>query len=552
MGRRGPGSKRRVGPGITPPEPHVWPLEGFVRKPPWEHQGLQRWERVVAFVESLPVTSGKFAGTMMVLRPWQRKIIRDIYGDGPRVVRTAIWSMARKNGKTALAAALCLCHLSGPESEPRGQVYSAATEKTQATIIFKEMEAIIKVCSWLEERLNVKVFTKEIDDEINGSTYQAISAEVKSKHGFSSSFFVYDELGQATSRELWDVLSTSGGARNEPLGLAISTQAKDPLQIMSVLIDYGEKVNAGVIEDPTFYAAIWRVPEPKDEDDFDPFDESIWHLANPALGDFRSLEDMRTSARQCLEMPSQEPAFRNLYLNMRESSEGTPWLLSSDWKRCAGAVDLERLVGRPCYGGLDLASTEDLCAFALFWPDDADGGDLALWAWCPGDKLTRRATVDKVPYDTWAKQKLIKPTPGKATNKRTIARDLAELQRRFSPASIAYDRWGIQELNRVLAEDELVLPLEEFGQGYQSMSPAMKATEIMVAGGRLRHGGNPLLTWCVSNVVVTTDPAENMKPDKRKSTDRIDGAVAAIMAIGQHAKAPKVQAYKYSKIVLAG
>ena len=265
--------------------------------PPWERFSLRRWEKVVAFVESLPVTSGALAGTTMKLREWQLKIVEAIYGDGPRKVRTAIWSMGRKNGKTALAAALCLCHLVGPESEARGQVYSAAADKYQAAIIFREMEAIVKACSWLDQRLIMRTHNKEMEDEITGSTYLALSSDVTSKHGFSSSFFVYDELAQAPDRKLWDVLATSGDARAEPLGLAISTQSPDPLHVMSALTDYGEKVVAGVVEDPTFHAAIWRVPEPLDDDAFDPFDESIWHLANPALGDFRSLADMQTPPR---------------------------------------------------------------------------------------------------------------------------------------------------------------------------------------------------------------------------------------------------------------
>ena len=229
---------------------------------------------------------------------------------------------------------MCLCHLIGPEAEPRGQVYSAAADKYQAAIIYREMEAIVKACSWADDRLNMKSFNKEMTDDVTGSEYVALSAEVQSKHGFSASFFVFDELAQAPNRQLWDVLNTSGGARVEPLALAISTQSPDPKHVMSDLTDYGEKVMSGVVDDPTFYAAVWRVPEPENEDAFDPFDESIWHLANPALGDFRSLEEMQTSARQCLEMPSQEPAFRNLFLNMRESSVASPWILPGDWKRC--------------------------------------------------------------------------------------------------------------------------------------------------------------------------------------------------------------------------
>lgn len=547
MGRRGPGAKVRRGPlAETPAEPHRWPFPGLA---PWEYPGMLRWERVVAFCEALPVTAGMLAGTAMRLRPWQREIIRDIYGEtSPRRIKTAVLSMARKNGKTGLAAALCLCHLCGPEAEPRGQIFSAAADKNQAAILFREMEAIILATPWLDERCNVRRFTKDIEDERNGSLYAALSSDAPTKHGMSASFFVFDELAQSPNAELWDVLKTSGGARLEPLRLVISTQSADPLHVMSELLDYGRKVAAGDLPDTSFYSRLWAVPEPEDENDFDPFDEALWPLANPALGDFRSLEDMRSEAMQCRETPSRTPTFRNLYLNMRDRSDAAPWIDLQYWRACGKAnVDPESLRGRKCYGGLDLSATRDLTALGLFFPDDAGGGDVLVTAWCPKDALRRRSDVDRVPYPLWAKSGLITPTPGASVDMRHIALHLAEVKRLYKLETIAYDRWRIEELKRILAEEGIDLPLVEHGVGFKDMSPSMKATEIMIVAGRLRHGRNALLSWAVSNVVVDVDPAENVKPSKRRARERIDPAVAMIMAVGIASRTPEKKVFKFKR-----
>ena len=276
---------------------------------PWEVEGLSRVNRVIAFIESLPITSGVHAGRKFILRPWQKRIIRSIYKTrkGRRVIKTALITTPRKQGKTALAAALALCHLLGPEAEPRGQCYSAAADREQAAIIFREMVAIVYLMPEFSERCHVKALPREIIDNVTGSVYRALSADARKAHGLSPSFAIYDELAQARDRTLFDNLSSGTGARSEPLVIVISTQSPDPHHILSELVDYGQSVLDVTIEDESFHATIYAAPP-----DSDPWSVKTWRKCNPALGDFRSLGEFRQFAAQAKRMPSKENVFRNL------------------------------------------------------------------------------------------------------------------------------------------------------------------------------------------------------------------------------------------------
>ncbi|MBJ7535434.1 terminase large subunit [Rhodomicrobium vannielii ATCC 17100] len=488
---------------------------------------------MIAFIEELPITSGSQHGQRMKLRPWQRQIVETIYGtndQGCRPVRTALITVARKNGKTALAAALALAHLLGPEAEPRGQIYSAAADREQAALIFREMAAIIKAVPWMDIRTNVRTFTRDIEDLVNGSFYKALSSDAPTKHGLSASFVVYDELAQAPNRDLYDVLATSVAARAEPLVIVISTQSPDPNHVMSELVSYGRQVLDGVVSDPTFAATIYTAPL-----DADPWSEATWFAANPALGDFRSLEEMRTSAKQAQRIPAREATFRSLYLNQPVQTDDR-FIALSDWKAAEGAIDAEALKGRPCWGGLDLGSTRDLTAFCLYFPDD--GGAVLPFCWCPAENLDARERDHKIPYALWAKQGFVTPTKGRAVDKRAIALTLAELATTYDIRGIAFDRWQMAELERVLAEEGVKLPLIAYGQGYKDMSPAVAALEGAILDKRLKHSGHPVLTWCMSNVVIDTDPAGNRKITKERAKEQVDLAVALAMACGLHAREP--------------
>ncbi|RDE09344.1 terminase large subunit domain-containing protein [Pelagibacterium lacus] len=340
---------------------------------PWDEPGLTRAERVIAFCEDLPITAGKLAGSQMELREWQREFIRDVYAvddAGNRPVRTAVLSMGRKNGKTQLAAALALCHLLGPEAEPRGEVYSCALTRDQAAKLYAEMAAILQFHPELDDRCNVVRFTKQIEvlsGDGMGSIYTALSADAGSKLGLSPSFVVYDELGSAPNRALFDAMDTASGARDNPLMMVISTQAADDHAVMSELVDYGIRCQDGDIVDPSFHLTLYAAPQ-----DADPWEPDTWLLANPAIGDFRSLEDVQRQAGQARLVPSKEAAFRNLILNQRVSSVSR-FIHKAEWNANGGKPDLARLEGRQCFAGLDLGATRDLTAFVMVFPDEQGG-----------------------------------------------------------------------------------------------------------------------------------------------------------------------------------
>lgn len=491
---------------------------------------------MIAFIETLKVTAGPLAGQNFRLRDWQKAIVHGIYDpvgeDGRRLVRTALLTMARKNGKTALAAALALAHLVGPEAEPRGQVFSAAGDRDQAALIFREMEAMIFADVALSARCNVQRFAKKIEDTQTGSTYQALSSDARKAHGLSPSMIICDELAQWPGRALFDNLVTGTGARREPLLIAISTQSSNPNHIMSELVVYGRQIAEGVIDDPTFAAFIFEVPITAD-----PWDEATWPLANPALGDYRDIDEMRQAASLARRLPAREAAFRNLYLNQPIDPD-TRFVAAADWRGCTGVVDAEALRGRPCWGGLDLSSTRDLTALTLFFPED--GGAVLSWFWVPGDNLLEREERDRVPYRVWRDQGFLEAPAGRAIDRRSISRRLAEIASAYDVLGVAYDRWRIEDLKKILAEEGIDLPLVEFGQGFVSMGPAVDALEVAIIDKRLQHGGHPVLTWNLANCVVETDATGARKISKSRSVERVDGAVALAMAIGLQSRTPQI------------
>jgi phage terminase large subunit-like protein len=488
---------------------------------------------VIAFIESLVITAGKLAGQPFTLRVWQRRIIERIYAtrpDGTRPIRTAVLSFGRKNGKTALAAGLALCHLAGPEAEARGEVYSAANDRFQAGKIFNEMVAMIDAHPHLRGRINVKAFSKELSDERTGSVYAALSSDAGTKMGLSPSCVIYDEFGQSSSRDLYDALDTAMGAREDPLMMVISTQAATETAPLSTLIDYGLQVESGAVEDPSFALFLYAAPV-----EADPWAEETWTLANPALGDFCSLEEVRRQASQARRMPSKEPAFRNLILNQRISGE-RQFVSAREWMACAAIPDAGELHGAECYAGLDLSAVRDLTALVLAFPR-ADGHvDVLPFFWLPGDALAEREDEDKVPYQAWARAGQLLTTPGATIDPAFIAAKIADLAGLYDLRGIAFDRWRIDTLKPQLAERGVTVELSAHGQGFKDMAPAVDQLERMIAERRLRHGAHPVLTMCAANTVATADPANNRKLDKARSRGRIDGMVALAMALGAASK----------------
>lgn len=506
----------------------------------WEAEGLTRAGRVVAFIESLSITSGIFAGRPFKLRPWQIEIVEAIYAvdeNGRRIKRQVLLTIPRKNGKTQLAAALALCHLVGPEAEQRGQVYSAAADRKQAALILKELIAFVRGDEKLMDRIIIREHSKTLEDTVTGSTYEALSSDAKKAHGLNVSFAVMDELAQWPKRDLYDALTTGGAARAEPLFMTISTQSHDKNSVMSELVQYGRRVLSGAVVDETFLPIIYAAP-----DDADPWSPETWAACNPALGDFRSLEEMQSAAEQAKELPAREPSFRLLYLNQPVDASAR-FLNAKDWNACRREIDAG-LFGttmtfskQRCILGLDLSSTTDLTALTAYFPATHD---LLAWFWMPLDNLEEAERRDRVPYRLWHRQGHIEATPGRAIDKTFVVHRLGELTKEYDVQFCAADRWRLDEIKRLMIEAGIKMELVEHGQGWRDMGPAIDAVETLVLRRDLRHYGHPVLDMCVSNAVTVSDPTGARKLVKERSTGRIDGLIAGTMAIGAAVKvAPK-------------
>ena len=495
---------------------------------PWERKGMSRVEKVIAFLEFLPITKGKLTGRKLKLLPSQRAFIEDLYGraESDRV-RLGIFSEPRGNGKTGLIAGLEICHLLGPEAEMRGECYSAGIDRLQAGLIFNEMESIILAEPDFAHRVNVQRFRKQIevlDGHGIGSKYEALSSDARRAHGLSPTFWAYDELAQAKDRVLLDNLQTAMGKRKRSLGVVISTQAADDDHPLSQLIDDGL-----THVDPSIVVHLLTAPA-----DADPFAPETIRAVNPAFGKFLDEADVLAEAERARRMPSFESAFRNLRLNQRIAPHARDQLLTpAVW--ALGDPPIDEAIfrdGRPVFGGLDLSSTVDLTALVLAAEDDAGNVHLLPRAWTPGDTLAERALNDRAPYDAWVRGGQLTAVPGKAIDYDWVATALGEAGEQMNLRQVNYDRWAIKQFKQTLDRLGISVPLEPMGQGFQDMSPAVKAFQLLAVNGRIRHGNHPLLRWCFSNAVVVRDAADNCKLDKSKAYGRIDVAVAAVMAVG--------------------
>ena len=495
-----------------------------------------RARRAVEFIQKLKHTKGEYAGHNFILQDWQRdKIIRPLFGtvnpDGTRQYRTCYVELPRKNGKTTIASAIAL-YLLYADSEAGCEIYSAANDRQQAALVFNEAAAMVR------QEHNLFNISKIIDSQKRivyhrfNSFYCAISAEAYTKWGINAHGIIYDELHAAPDRDLWDTLTTSTGSRRQPLTLVITTAGFDRNSICWEQHNYALKVQNGIIEDPTFLPVIFSAPE-----DADWKDEKVWKSSNPALGTFRNIDEMRTLCKKAQETAALEMTFRRLYLNQWVNSVER-WLPMDAWDACNIQVDLKSLQGRTCYAGLDLSSTTDLTALALVFAADDGTCDVLTYFWIPGDTAIQKERKDRVPYRTWAKKGLITLTEGNVIDYKYIKHTLEKLREKYDIAEIAFDRWGATKLSQDLIDAGfLMVP---FGQGFASMSAPTKELMNLVLSKKIRHGGHPVLRWNCDNLVVRTDPAGNIKPDKEKSTQKIDGMVALTMAIDRASRHSKL------------
>lgn len=508
-----------------------------------------RGEKMIRFIESLKIPEGMHTGQSFTLRPFQKHILREVYNPideyGHRVVRKAIYSVGKKNGKTPLIAGVGLGHTCGPESKQNEQLYSAAFQKDQSGITYRYMRQMIEMDEELERELVVKASIKEIECPRNGAAFKALSSEKKGKHGIGPALLIFDELAQfGVDREFFDILVQGRGAHVEALLWIISTQAANDAALLSQEIDYGLKVMRGEVDDPTVKCFLYTTPI-----EISLMDEEAWKLSNPALGDFLSLADMQEAARTAVAMPSAEAGFRNLRLNQRVDA-ASPFIPQNTWKANGGEIDQDLFATAKVWGGLDLSGKNDLSALIYTAEDEGANWHVRPYFWTPGDSLRERGDRDKVPYQLWASQGHLEAVPGKVIDYAHVALAIQRHMAVMDIQGIKFDRWRIADLQRELQEigveawiegqDQPIpggLKLIQHGQGFKDMSPAVEIVEDLLASERIRHGMHPVLTMCAANTRVQADPAGGRKFDKLKSTGRIDGIVAMSMALNGAATA---------------
>jgi phage terminase large subunit-like protein len=493
---------------------------------PWNAKGLSRSKRVERFLEYLPITKGKLEGTKMRLLANQREFVRTLYGPDADKIKLAVLSEPRGNGKTGLIAGLMLCHLIGPESEPRGACYSAAIDRGQAALIFSEMTAIIdRVPEW-RVMINIKRFHRTMEVRFGpakGSTFEALSSDARQAHGLAPSVWCYDELAQAKNRVLLDNLTTGMGKRERSLGIILSTQAANDDHPLSELIDAG----LNKIDDSIF---VQLTSAPKDAD---PFSEETIRSVNPAFGKFLDAKTVLDEAKRAKRIPAFESAFRNTRLNQRIALESSEQFLTADiWALGDKPIDESLFFdGRPIYGGIDLSARVDLTAMVLACSDDQGCVHLMPFGWTPGDTLEKRALRDRTPYDSWVRDGLLFAPPGNSIDFEHVAADIARLTQGMNLLAVAYDAWRFDNFQKELLKAGVQLPVIAFKQGFPAMSPAVEVFEALAVDGKLRHGGHKVLRSCILSTRLVRDSWANRRPDKKDYFNRIDLAVAAIMAV---------------------
>lgn len=477
------------------------------------------------------VPEGARVGEPIRLREWQRADLVRIY-DNPHGTRQAIISFGKKNGKTSLAACLLLLHLCGPEAIPNTQLPSTAQSIEQAGVLFRLAAKIVRLHPDLTKAVIVRDTLKQLFCPELGTLYRALSADATTAHGLSPVFCVHDELGQVRGprSELYTAIENAMGAHDAPMSIIISTQAPTDGDLLSMLID-----DALAAHDPSIVVSLYTA-----DPALDPFSEEAMRAANPALGDFLNIKEIRKQAETARRMPAQEALYRNYNLNQRVAPEGH-FISPAVWALNGGVPDIAAFERCPVFVGADLSATQDLTAIVAVAVDD-DVHHVRAWFFLPEQGLAERAARDRVPYDLWAEQGYLITIPGTVIDEDVVARTVAPELAEMDVQAFAYDRWQFESLRKAFARIGYMPPfLEDFGQGFKTMTPALKATETVLLDGRARHGNHPVLTMCASNVRVVIDDAGNRKLTKRRSTGKIDGLVGFAMAegaIAAHAEAP--------------
>ncbi|NQH95723.1 terminase large subunit [Streptococcus suis] len=496
---------------------------------PTSHYDEAKADRAVTFINNLSHTKGKWAGKRFDLLPWQEQIVRDLFGivkeDGNRQFLTAYIEIPKKNGKSELAAAIAL-YLLYADNEASAEVYGAACDRNQASIVFDVAKQMVQMSRPLEKRSKIMGATKRIVNYSNAGFYQVLSAETGTKHGLNVSGLVFDEIHAQPNRHLYDVLTKgSGDAREQPLFFIITTAGTDRNSICYELHTKALDILNGRKKDTSFYPVVYGL---SDEDDWN--DEANWRRANPSLGHTIGIDRVREAYQQALDNPAEENVFKQLRLNMWTSSS-VAWIPEHVYAKGNHPIQYDSLKGRSCYAGLDLSSTSDITAFVLVFPPRFEEENYIVlpFFWLPEDTLELRCRRDHVLYDVWERQGYIKTTEGNVVHYGFIEKFIEDLSEIYHIKEIAYDRWNATQMVQNL--EGMGLTMVPFGQGYKDMSPPSKELYKLMMEGKIQHGGHPVLKWMGQNVVMRQDPAGNIKPDKEKSVEKIDGIVALIMGL---------------------
>lgn len=489
----------------------------------------EKADHAVDFINCLKHTKGRWRGVPFELLPWQDRIIRDVFGtlkeNGYRQYNTAYVEIPKKNGKSELAAGVALYMTCG-DGEWGAEVYGCASDRQQASIVFDVAVDMVDQCPALKKRIKPVMSVKRLVYKPTNSFYQVLSAEAYTKHGLNVHAVIFDELHAQPNRELFDVMTKgSGDARTQPLFFLITTAGTDRNSVCFEQHQKAEDIILGRKIDLTFYPVIYGA-----SDDADWSSEKVWYQANPSLGHTIDIEKVRNAYLSAKDNPAEENIFRQLRLN-QWVKQSTRWMQMEKWDNCAFPVDERELIDRECYGGLDLSSSIDITAFVLVFPprDDAEKYIILPYFWIPEENMNLRVRRDHVPYDVWEKQGCLMTTEGNVIHYGFIENFIDNLGKKFHIREIAFDRWGAVQMVQNL--EGLGFTVVPFGQGFKDMSPPSKRLMELVLEKKIAHGGHPVLRWMMDNIFVRTDPAGNIKPDKEKSTEKIDGAVATVMAL---------------------
>ena len=480
--------------------------------------------RAIKFIESLKHTKGEWAGQRFKLEPWQQFIIWNIFGwklaDGTRRFRYVYIEIARKNGKTALSAGIGLYMLFA-DGESRPEVYSAATVKDQAKICFADAVEIVKATD-LKNYLTP--YRNSIVYELKGGTFKPLSSDYGTHDGLNPSCGIIDEFHAHKDSGMFDVIKSAFGARRQPLMFIITTAGFNKSGACYAYRDNVIKILRGINQDDTLFGMIYTLDKNEEWDI-----PKMWVKSNPNLGVSLSVDYLAGEIKDAKNRPE---AVRNVMtknVNLWVDAEKT-WILDEKWMQCVGSTTLEYLRDCDCWGGLDLSNVSDITAFVLLFNEN-DKFQLLPFFWIPEEKMLEKVRKENINYDHWIREGFVKVTPGNVTDYDFVQADIIRIIADYNLKSTAYDRWNSSQTIINLTDEGLAF--NPFGQGYGSMSAPTKQFEALVLSERIEHFCNPVLRWMLSSTLVKTDPAGNVKPDKEKSTQKIDGIVSSIMALGE-------------------